>query len=316
MLILGLVAIMPVFIIWLYIIYGGKFYLDEEYAYDTWNKKFCQTDHQGSVDVLFLGDSVVNASVLPENLSESTYNISLGGRTSAEAYYILKEYLENNTAPKVCYIGFADIGYIADTSLYTRTLYFHRLSYEDEQELFANAISYNVEDILKENYEEEWMQYHYWSPYKYLPALFNGGFFLRYGDYKANMDLIDSHNGSYMAYTEEIFSPTETLEYTAFRPGDFYDFYMKKILDTCVENDITPRVIMIPMSPNIECTMDYIADCYKYLVELQTYCPSMTYLYRPDGFDSNDFGDEWHMNHNGAIKYTAVLKETYPEDFE
>ena len=312
----ALIVVLPAIALWLYIIYGGMYYLDPEYPYEVWNKEFCQTDHNGNVDVLFLGDSAVNAAVLPENLSDGTYNLSLGGRTSVEAYYILKEFLKNNEAPDACYIGFADTGYLEDLNFYTRTLYFHRLSYEDEKEIFDNAIAFNAESILKENYEKEWKQYRFWSPEKYLPALFNGGFNARYESNLANYELIKEHKGSYMSQTYDCEKEAEIQEYTSFPVNEFYDFYMKKLLDLCTENNITPRVIMIPMSPNIQCSMDYIADCYIYLVSLQEYCPQMTYFYRPEGFDYNDFSDYWHMNLNGATKYTAKIKEAFPEDFD
>ena len=316
MIVLGVIVLLPAIAVWLYIIYGGMYYLDEEYPYEAWNKNFCQTDHNGSVDVLILGDSVVNASILPEYLSDGTYNLSLGGTTPVEAYYILKEYLEYNEAPEVCYIGFADVGYITDQNLYTRTLYFHRFSYEDEKELFSIAEDYNAESILIDGYLDEWKQYRFWSPSKYLPALFNGGFNARYETNMANYQAIDEHKGSYLSLTDAYELEAEEIEYTSFPVNEYYDYYMKRLLDLCVDNGITPRVLMVPMRPNIVCTMDYIADCYKYLVKLQEYCPEMTYYYRPEGFGYEDFADVWHMNWNGAVKYTQLIKETYPEDFE
>ncbi len=42
----------------------------------------------------------------------------------------------------------------------------------------------------------------------------------------------------------------------------------------------------------------------------------MTYLYRPEGYGYKDFADDWHMNHNGAEKYSGMIKEVYADDFE
>ena len=73
---------------------------------------------------------------------------------------------------------------------------------------------------------------------------------------------------------------------------------------------------MVPMRPNNVCTMEYIEDCYKYFVSLQEYCPQVTYFYRPEGFGYECFSDDWHMNNTGSVKYSQIIKETFPQDFE
>ena len=311
----GVIAIVPLGLIWLYTIYGCMLYIDEEYPYTLWNKKFCQNNNNGAARVLVLGDSVINGAMVKDYLSDDVYNLSLGGVTTAEMYYIFKEYLENNPVPEVCYIGFSDQSYFMDQNLFNRCLYFHRFSKKQEDELFANAEIYQEQSILKEDYDEERRLYRRWSFEKYLPALTNGGIFMRYRENKANLNLVTEHNGSWISWTDKISTPGEESVYESFPVGEFEMYYMQRILDLCVENEITPRIVMIPMNPDAVCTIDYIGECYKFFVNLQNYCPQVTYLYRPEGFGYEDFADIWHMNRNGAEKYAKVLKETFPEDF-
>ena len=312
----GLIAIIPALAIWLFMIKGCIFYIDKEYPYTLWNKQFCQTDNGGAAQVLIIGDSVLNSAMCPDYLSESTYNLTLGGVTSGEMYYVLKEYLEHNQAPKVCYIGFSDIGYIADQNFYNRCLYFHRFSDDVVDAILADAERFDEKSFLIEDYKNERLKYRYWSPEKYLPALINGGFFMRYKTNTENYRVVSEHKGSWMSQNEGYVDSADEIEYTSLAVGQFENYYMQKILDLCVEYEITPRVVMVPMRPNNVCTMEYIEDCYKYFVSLQEYCPQVTYFYRPEGFGYECFSDDWHMNNTGSVKYSQIIKETFPQDFE
>ena len=81
---------------------------DNELPYYLWNKDFCSTPHDSQYDVIILGDSVANSAYMPEILSDHTVNLSIGGTTPMEAYYILKEWLHHNKAPKTVYMSFMD----------------------------------------------------------------------------------------------------------------------------------------------------------------------------------------------------------------
>ena len=312
----GIIVVVPVGLVWLYIIYGGMFYLDNEYAYSRWNKEACSQNHEGAVKVIVIGDSVVNAALCPDYLSDSTYNLSLGGVSPAEMYYVLEEYLENNQAPEVCYIGFSDQGYITDQNLYKRILYFHRFSKEQEEAIFADAEAFGEQSILIEDYENERKKYRLWFPDKYISALMNGGIFMRYSSNMECYKVVNEHKGSWMSQNENWDTGADNIDYNSFPVGEMQNYYMEKILDLCAEKGITPRLVMIPVRPNIVCSIEYVEDWYKRAVLWQEHCPQMTYFYRPEGFEYEDFADDWHMNHNGAEKYSGMIKEIYAEDFE
>ena len=55
-------------------------FTDSETPFYIWNKLFCYTTQEEKIDVIILGDSSANASYMPEVLSGSVVNLSLGGR--------------------------------------------------------------------------------------------------------------------------------------------------------------------------------------------------------------------------------------------
>ena len=73
-------------------------YMDVEYAMYKQQKDYISKNHDTN-RVLILGDSRAKASFMPDVLGEDVYNISLGGISPVESYYMLKEYLENHAGP-------------------------------------------------------------------------------------------------------------------------------------------------------------------------------------------------------------------------
>ena len=71
-------------------------YADGEIPYYIWNKDKATTTSDKPYETIILGDSVANAAYAPEILSDRTLNLSLGGTTTVENYYILRDWLEHN----------------------------------------------------------------------------------------------------------------------------------------------------------------------------------------------------------------------------
>ena len=81
-------------------------YMDVEYAMYKQQKDYISKNHDTN-RVLILGDSRAKASFMPDVLGEDVYNISLGGISPVESYYMLKEYLENHDAPEYLILAYA-----------------------------------------------------------------------------------------------------------------------------------------------------------------------------------------------------------------
>ena len=99
-----LIIFLPLFIFSLYCKYFILRFCDGEIPYYIWNKR----RENKNFEVCILGDSTANAAYVPNVLGTNTINISLGGCSSIEMYYVFSNYLKKNAVPKVCYISFSD----------------------------------------------------------------------------------------------------------------------------------------------------------------------------------------------------------------
>ena len=70
----------------------GMYIYDEEYASYQQTLDYINKTNEYNHTLIF-GDSVAKAGIIPDLISEDTYNISMAGATTIEQYYMLQDYL-------------------------------------------------------------------------------------------------------------------------------------------------------------------------------------------------------------------------------
>ena len=105
----------------LYCAHFQDYYMDDEYAMYHAQRDYL-LENQDHNDVIILGDSRTKAGLMPELLSDSTYNLALGGASPIEGYYSLREYLDNHPAPGTLILCYAPMHYMDVDTLWTRTV--------------------------------------------------------------------------------------------------------------------------------------------------------------------------------------------------
>ena len=145
------------------------------YVRSLWNRNFTHTTQEKQYDVVIIGDSLANAAYIPEVLSDSTINLALPGSGTADGYYTLVNYLENNPAPKDLFVTYMDYHLEQDTLIWDVGNYVHAFSPEQNQEIFEAIDEYAVEDSVKKwiapDYWKEVYYYRFYTPMKYSHAL-------------------------------------------------------------------------------------------------------------------------------------------------
>lgn len=286
---------------------------DEEAPYYIWNRDFCSTTQEKEYDVVILGDSVSNAAYMPEILSDSTVNLALGGTTPMENYYTMKEYLENNTAPQTVYISFMDSHLQRAECYWKRSMYSHRYSARDSWEMLQSAKKYYEENIYTESSYLDWIAYELYLPSKYITSLTNASFNTRL---EGNINAYESdglRKGRYIAVGNNEGSVVKT--YDSFYVASLFDNYYNRLIALCLENDITVRIIKLPLLNSDTFTEGYIEQFNVYYEDLKEKYPGITVDWWNVGYDSNCFCDSHHMNTHGAFKFSVELKEKYSQDF-
>jgi len=318
-----ILALLPIIVTVLYTTLIPYGYMDKEYP--AWKYSKDATKEVGNFSTVILGDSRAMADLIPEKIDseskvtsgQSTVNLAFGGASSIEMYYTLNRYLKNNATPDKVIIMFAPFHYSLIDNYWTRTAYFNYLSIPETYELFAYAKASNSETLLTKGYKNDLLSYRMRFPDKYLPALINSKFILRYNVNEAEYNRISSNYG----YSE--FGTENGCDYLNFETsydrmhtsGDavLLDIYLNRLLKLCVNNDISTIVSIPPMNEaSFNALNDsYVEDFTSYMNGLKSKYPDITIDSEIPCFNNSYFGDSSHLNRNGAEKFTSEFISKY-----
>lgn len=308
-----IVIMIPVFTIMIYAKTNLLSFADSEAPNYLWNKDIC-TSTQDKYDVIILGDSVANAAYMPEVLSDSCINLSLGGTTPMENYYTLKEYLANNKAPKVAYISFMDFHFEEADCYWKRSMYSHRYTWKDSLEMLNTALEYDDESIIIENARLNWIAYQLYIHNKYITALCNASFNQRYNTNVEAYKLNDLHNGRYIARGWGEYSEAEDIEYDTFYVAPLFDDYYKRLIKLCIDNNIKVHLVKLPLPETSTFSDQYFEEYYSYYDDLKKSYPDIIIDWW-ESYEPKYFADEHHMNDHGALKFSSEIKTKYSDEF-
>lgn len=292
-----------------------KKYMIEEYVWWQQQKEYTLANH-GKQEIILLGDSRMKLGWNPAEFYPDTVNLALSGSSPIEMYYSLMRYVEHNQNPKAVIIGFAPIHY-ANMEGYTgRSLYFHWLENDELRETVAILLQEEHKD-----YTSEVRQYQWRMPNVYMRSIVDviRGKKKHY-DYDDIYSVLEK-NAGYIPYSgskagQDVI-PDETKN-IRFIPLNVQTYYMNAILSICKERGVKVFIEQLPMG---EYGHKLLTE-YGYMTEYEKYM---------DGFKDGDrvmvnskisvypaeyFGDNSHLNAEGAKKFTQEMKDKYSDIFD
>lgn len=300
-------------------------YMDEEYP--SW--KYVKDVEEGRISPvdkndakLILGDSRAMADIVSTDLGKNYVNLGMGGATSIEMYYTLKNYIKNNGAPKQVYIMFAPFHYSYMDNYKTRTVYFHHLDAPDVFEVYRKGLwseSYDDDgpDAIKDTDISYIISSYLRLPNIYLPALLN------------------SHGAGRTTVNRELYSEQVTnrghalygkldgcddlnyeASYTCMKRGSEHRLitrYFSLLLKLCDEYDIETVVLQAPMNEASYNELDkaYVSEYTSYMEQFKNDNPGITFELDIPCYENACFGDSSHLNERGAGIYTKALLDRY-----
>ncbi len=289
-------------------------YMDSEYPKRHYIRE--TVDDDTDYDTLILGDSRAMADLMPEGFPDSCVNLSAGGATAVESFYVLSEYLQDHKAPENCLILFAPFHYSYMDNFKTRTAYFNDLSILQMAEVRREGRKCGAESVEDVTFTDL-VSYRLRLPNAYLPALLNARFTGRYSDNMANLTNLNQTCG-YAPFgtadgSEELNYETS---YEALREtGDFalIGIYMRRIIELCEENGIKAYVLQAPMN---EASYEKLQNGFVkgYALYMQSFAdlyPGITVEPEIPCYDNAYFGDSSHLNAAGAEKFTDEVVMKY-----
>ncbi len=295
----------------------GMYIYDEEYASYQQTLDYINQSKEYN-HVLIFGDSVAKAGIIPQLISDDTYNISMAGATTIEQYYMMQNYLDQHEAPKTLimmyFIGANDS---IDDFFWNRTLYFNCLTTKQFQEIVENG-AFSEEEKAKSI--AKFLQYKLCSPNRYYPAIKNALFENRYEINKKEYEIAQTSKGQHYFGTEPAFEPNNVTitGKKHFQVLDIIDTYMHKCIQQCEENGIQLIIEQHPINESTYANMsqEYKQEYMDYMKNLQEKYPNILVNTEYNVCTSDWLGDFSHLNEKGATEFTLELKKKYEEHFK
>lgn len=265
---------------------------------------------------------MAKCSWIPKELSDDSYNFSLYGTCPMEEYYYLREYLSNHSAPQVLIYSQQITHMINAEAFWSRSVYFHRMSKDDLQDLEREIRLYDESPIFEgKNFKTEEFLYQTFSPVKYSEAFFKG--MLSGKRYQKNrheyLALNRSKGQTYFGtaeYCDDIFDAAAEMK--NFKADEILDVYFRKIIELCEENNIR---FIFQSSPFNKSTYEVlsgamVSDYLTYMDSIQSDYPDAVINADIFYYDNEYFGDMVHLNERGAVKYSREMRKKYKDIFE
>lgn len=308
----------PLWIFCLYANYAKLAYFSPDSVGGLWNKEFADTTQETYYDVVILGDSTSATSMLPELLSDTTINLAVIGTGVIDNYYTLENYLEHNKAPKDIFISFMD--YHIDTPSFTWTVsgQTNKLSWEQYYEIYKAEKMLDIaetEDFSLDSYWRDVLTYKIGFPNKYVSSVMASIGTNRYKANKESYDNITRHLGRYCIMTNDEYISEGGLGYKSYHVDDVQDYYYKKLLQVCDDNNIRLHILKLPLTNDMYYSDEYISQVNSYYDSLIAGYNNVEFVWYPADYDFSMYRDIYHMNQHGSFKFSNELKKKYPEVF-
>lgn len=292
-----------------------KDYFDGEYPSWRQQKDYTHTKDDQS-QIIFLGDSAFKAAVIPDQLNNSAYNLSLGGAGPIEMFYSLKTYLKNHPKPQKIFVSIAPMHFIYLDRYRDRTIYFHFLDPRDQIESQLKIFNRDKVPLIDRFWQSiDTLQFMIKFPTKYFQTIKNSE--LARGEINEQMYQQVKNERGHMLFGNDPewfnhFEPHPQL-LVDFKLLQSEDYYIRQIFKLCRDNNIEVHMLQTPIN---HLTFE-AAKNHNYFNPYQDYLRTLKNDLNVDietdlkFYDIHLFGDHLHLNKKGAEIYTKNLKEKF-----
>lgn len=308
LLILGI----PLYILMLYAYLCPMKYMPIEYT--MWQEEKDYVRSGDSVDTVIIGDSRAKSGIVPDILMEDeswgqVYNIAVGGATPIEMYYALREYIAVHGAPERAMVIFAPY-HFCDIDNWGQTMSFNYLSVPQLLEVYKEAARLGETEKLGDHFFTDEFSYRLRLPNKYMDSIYNARIFGRDGENRAKYDSVRA-DGGYTEFGSEHGNDGQSYEthHPVFDSSGLVVEYYFRLMDLCEESGIDTYVIQAPMNETSTelVTDEFLAGYGEMLMRVHDSHPDFTVEMKVPEYENRYFGDNNHLNREGAERFTAEV---------
>ena len=302
----------PLYGLMLYAFFFPMNYMPVEYS--MWREEKDYISKEQGADTLIIGDSRAKSGIMTRALGdEDTYNMAIGGCTPIEMYYALEGYLKNNPPPKRVIIIFAQY-HLCDIDNWGQTMTYNYLTLPQLLEVYGEAEKNGESQVLGEHFFTDLFSYKLRLPNKYLSSIYNANINGRYGDNAAKYESV-RQDGGYTVFGED--EGNDGLSYEVHHPEfdslkTVLDYYYR-LLELCSSNGIS---VIIEQAPVNESSMERISEDFwkgygSFMSDVKSRYPDFQIVETVPEYENRYFGDNNHLNKEGAGVFTEYIKNRY-----
>jgi hypothetical protein len=317
---LGLTVLTGLAVAWTWTRENRLSYMNEEYP--AFIAKFKMMDSYSKPGLVIFGDSVAQVSIIPDRLSPTTVNFSLGGTSPVETCFFIRRLLKGSVRPKAVLLTFTASHFVLDENFLDRGVLFGLLDNTDANEVLDAAHELNDKDFVPESgfWGAEtrltlFLTAHGFPTY-YMPSVLAARFNKRLdGNIKTFQTAVKTRGQCYFGNenvqgsTEQSFSTT----FPRFRVDPVIDRYFEKTLDLLEEFGIPCYFIVQPVNDASVSALKkngFLVGLKDYLREQARSHKQFHLLWDLEPVYSwKYFSDPSHLNREGSEKFSRQLAE-------
>jgi hypothetical protein len=288
-------------------------FLKRDYAVWSHQIAFASTPGEDDPAVLILGDSRVQAAIIPKRMGASVRSLAFGSATPADTWLLFERYLENHRPPRALLVAFAPFHLLEPTShdlFWVRTVRYKLWPIRDDLALIARARELGVPLVdadVGHGVLLEWLLHRFNYPGYYVPALRNARLWGRRAKNRQTAAEIEASRGHlYYGASEFSHGLNRDVYRDGFAASPLYDAYLRDLLTRA--SAVGSRVLLTTMPMNASSfealEPGFVADYEAYLEVLAADFPEASIQTRIRSLPDDHFGDEHHLNSRGAERVT------------
>lgn len=318
---LSIKCILVLIPLWLAIFYAWHnplAYLSTDSVPLYWNVQASNTSHDKYYGVLVLGDSTAAASFMPEMMSDDTLNLALPGSSALEGYYTLEDYLSHNEAPTDIFVSYMDYHLEQDSTTWDVSNHVHKFTHQQNKEIYEALNTFDItesDNIPIDDYWRTVLAYELYLPSQYINSITNALADSRIEENTKSYEKQTMRNGRMCVMTNAVADEEEWVAYTDFAITPFQDYYYKKIIELCEENDISLHIIKLPLTFKMAFTDEYVQQVNDYYDDIMDDHDNVEFVWYENSYYTEWYWDIYHMNQHGSMRFGLQLQEDYPKLF-
>ena len=281
--------------------------------YTMWQEEKDFVNDSGVNNTLILGDSRAKSGILPEMVGDSVYNAAIGGSTSVEMYYAVKNYLKNHRAPEKAVIIFAPY-HFCEMDNWQQTLYYNYLTLPELAEVETEAYKKKEKAVHYQDWAPDILSFKLRLPNKYLDAIYQAKFS---ANYSSNLEKYNSvrEDSGYTEFGTD--NGNDSLNYETHH--ETFDYsplvvsYYERLLTLLEDNGVKVWIIQSPIN---QASAEKITDAFysgydEFMTSVEEKHRGFVVEHSIPAYDNGYFGDNNHLNRKGAEKFTKEVISKY-----